>query len=228
MKIERVETDVLCVGGGIAGLMAAIRASELGAKVVVAEKGVTKYSGSARAGNDHFWCYIPEIHGSDVDLIIRESRITQKGPVMAMLGTAFLRTWLKKTLDIIKLWDEWGIPMRTNGRWELSGHAFPGRSVTHLKYKGFNQKPVLTEQALKRGARIMDRTMVFDLLVDGDGIRERDPGHRNHWQGISECGSRTHGQQYPPLYTHRRRSCDGLAGRRRSSQYGDDQSSCRD
>ena len=36
MKTERVEADVLCVGGGIAGLMAAIRASELGAKVVVA------------------------------------------------------------------------------------------------------------------------------------------------------------------------------------------------
>jgi len=171
MKTERVQTDVLCIGGGIAGLMAAIRASELGAKVVVAEKGVTKYSGSARAGNDHFWCYIPEIHGPDVDLIIKESRITQKGPVMAMLGTAFLRTWLKKTLDIIKLWDEWGIPMRNNGRWELSGHAFPGRPVTHLKYRGFNQKPVLMEQALKRGAKIMDRTMVYDLLADEGGIR---------------------------------------------------------
>ena len=33
-----IEADVLCIGGGIAGLMAAIRASELGAKVVVAEK----------------------------------------------------------------------------------------------------------------------------------------------------------------------------------------------
>ncbi len=31
MEEQRVETDVLCVGGGIAGLMAAIRASELGA-----------------------------------------------------------------------------------------------------------------------------------------------------------------------------------------------------
>ena len=35
MKTERVETDVLVVGGGIAGLMAAIRARETGADVVV-------------------------------------------------------------------------------------------------------------------------------------------------------------------------------------------------
>ncbi|MBW2304327.1 MAG: FAD-binding protein, partial [Deltaproteobacteria bacterium] len=68
MKTERVETDVLCVGGGIAGLMGAIRAAELGARVVVAEKGNVKYSGSGRAGNDHFWAYIPEYHGQDMDL----------------------------------------------------------------------------------------------------------------------------------------------------------------
>jgi succinate dehydrogenase/fumarate reductase flavoprotein subunit len=31
MKEEIVKADVLCIGGGIAGLMAAIRASDLGA-----------------------------------------------------------------------------------------------------------------------------------------------------------------------------------------------------
>jgi succinate dehydrogenase/fumarate reductase flavoprotein subunit len=39
---ELVEADVLCIGGGIAGLMAAIKAGELGAKVVVAEKGALR------------------------------------------------------------------------------------------------------------------------------------------------------------------------------------------
>ncbi len=44
MKKEIIESDVLCVGGGIAGLMAAIRASQLGAKVVVVEKANTIHS----------------------------------------------------------------------------------------------------------------------------------------------------------------------------------------
>lgn len=50
---ELIEADVLCVGGGIAGLMAAARAAELGARVVVAEKGNALFSGRGRAGNDH-------------------------------------------------------------------------------------------------------------------------------------------------------------------------------
>ena len=65
MQEEIVECDVLCAGGGIAGLMAAIRAGELGAKVVVAEKGNVEYSGCARSGNDHFESYIPDVHGRE-------------------------------------------------------------------------------------------------------------------------------------------------------------------
>jgi len=37
---KTVRADVLVVGGGIAGLMAAIRARELGARVVLAEKAI--------------------------------------------------------------------------------------------------------------------------------------------------------------------------------------------
>jgi succinate dehydrogenase/fumarate reductase flavoprotein subunit len=170
MKIEKVITDVLCIGGGIAGLMAAIRARELGAKVVIAEKGATKYSGSARAGNDHFWCYIPEAYGSNMELFIKECMLTQLGYMLSGLGHRVVRTWLDKSYDIVRLWDEWGIPMKHDGKWEFSGHSFPGRVMTHLKYKGQNQKPVLTEQALKRGAEVKDRVMVFDLLGGADGV----------------------------------------------------------
>ena len=64
---EVIETDVLVVGGGIAGLMAAINAADQGVRVVVAEKANTKRSGSGATGNDHFVCYIPAIHGPDMD-----------------------------------------------------------------------------------------------------------------------------------------------------------------
>ena len=65
MEIERIQADVLCVGGGIGGLMAAMRASELGAKAVVAEKGNAMHSGKGGGGCDHYLCYIPEVHGPD-------------------------------------------------------------------------------------------------------------------------------------------------------------------
>ena len=72
VKEKRIQTDVLCVGAGIAGLMAGIRAAEKGAKVILAEKGHALHSGRGRGGNDHFWCYIPEVHGHDLDLFMRE------------------------------------------------------------------------------------------------------------------------------------------------------------
>ncbi|MFH1954938.1 MAG: FAD-binding protein [Pseudomonadota bacterium] len=170
MKIERVATDVLCVGGGIAGLMGAIRAAELGAKVVIAEKGNTRYSGSGRAGNDHFWAYIPKYHGLDPDLFIKESMLGQLGSLLSGLPKKVVRTWVERSGEIVELWNELGIPMRQNGEMDFSGHAFPGRMLTHIKYRGAVQKPVLTEQALKRGAKIMDRLMVFDLLGNARGV----------------------------------------------------------
>ena len=47
LNIENRKCDVLVVGGGIAGMMAAIRAAEQGAKVIVAEKANTLRSGAA-------------------------------------------------------------------------------------------------------------------------------------------------------------------------------------
>ena len=47
-------TDVLVVGGGIAGCHAAINAAKRGASVVVMEKGATVHSGCSGAGVDHW------------------------------------------------------------------------------------------------------------------------------------------------------------------------------
>jgi len=170
MQRETIETDVLCIGGGIAGLMAAIRARESGVRVIVAEKGATKYSGAGRIGNDHFWCYIPEYHGPDINAFIKECMITQLGNMTSNLGPRVVRTWLEHSFEIVKLWDSWGIPMKHDGEWHFSGHSFPGRVMTHLKYKGANQKSVLLEQAVKKGAHIMDRVMVFDLLGGPEAV----------------------------------------------------------
>ena len=171
MKEKKIQTDVLCVGAGIAGLMAGIRAAEKGARVVLAEKGHARYSGRGRGGNDHFWCYIPEIHGNDVNEFMKECL---KGPKLKTMqsGTAsnVLRVFLEKSLDIVKLWDQWGIPMKYQGRWEFAGHSFPGDILTHLKYEGRDQKKVLIQKAREKGAEIVNRIMVFDLLRDKDRI----------------------------------------------------------
>ncbi|MFH1650983.1 MAG: FAD-binding protein [Chloroflexota bacterium] len=168
MKEEIVKCDVLCVGGGIAGLMAAIRAREMGADVVVAEKANTLRSGSAGAGNDHFQCYIPEVHG-DFDFFWKELFFGQLAGRLRLMDREYVRFWYENTYDIVKMWDKWGIPMKYEGRWEFAGHGFPGKQLNHLKYSGVDQKPVLTRQTLKSGAKIRNRVMVFDVLKNKDG-----------------------------------------------------------
>jgi succinate dehydrogenase/fumarate reductase flavoprotein subunit len=55
---HRFETDVLVIGGGIAGCFAAIKASEQGARVILVDKGHAGKSGQTPyAGN--FMAYNP-------------------------------------------------------------------------------------------------------------------------------------------------------------------------
>ena len=53
-QTETVESDVLVLGGGLAGCYAAIAAARKGKRVVLVEKGATKRSGSGGTGFDHW------------------------------------------------------------------------------------------------------------------------------------------------------------------------------
>jgi succinate dehydrogenase/fumarate reductase flavoprotein subunit len=146
--------------------MAAIHARDLGANVVVAEKGNTLRSGAAATGNDHISCYIPEIHG-DLEPILR-----------ARLGQGLgrhadqLRTLFEQSHDIVKLWESWGIVMKYNGKYEFAGHAYPGSSspAISLKIHGESLKPTLTGEAEKRGVKIINRVMISDLVKEDDVV----------------------------------------------------------
>jgi len=169
LKIDKepMQADVLIAGGGIAGLMAAIRAGESGASVIVAEKANTKRSGCGATGNDHFMCYLPEVHGNDMTPILREYQNSQVG---GFSDTSLAIRFLEQSFERVKSWDRWGISMRPKGRWDFSGHAFPGRPRVWLKYAGHNQKEVLTQQAKKQKVRIENHLLISDVLTEGGEV----------------------------------------------------------
>ncbi|MDP2645307.1 MAG: FAD-dependent oxidoreductase [Desulfobacterales bacterium] len=64
LQEERLKTDVLVIGGGLAGCFAAMKAAEQGAGVTLVEKGHVAHSGANTTGIDHFpYCFIPQVHG---------------------------------------------------------------------------------------------------------------------------------------------------------------------
>ena len=168
MKIKtELSCDVLVVGGGIAGLMAAIAAADGGASVIIAEKANTLRSGAGATGNDHFVCYIPEIHGAFEDYM-KELRQCQSG---TWADDNLLQLYARRSFEVAQDWHRWGINMKTgtDGNWYFLGHAFPDHMRIHLKYDGRNQKRVLTAEAKKRGVRIVNRCPVTEFLTDSEG-----------------------------------------------------------
>jgi succinate dehydrogenase/fumarate reductase flavoprotein subunit len=68
LQTHEITPDVAVVGGGIAGCMAAIGASERVERVVVLEKCDTRRNGCATKGVDHIWIYVPDIHGPEASV----------------------------------------------------------------------------------------------------------------------------------------------------------------
>ena len=161
-----IEADLLIVGGGIGGLMAAISAAQSGCKnVVVMEKMHAKRSGSGATGNDHFNCYIPSYHGEDIRPVFKE---TMQSLIGSCKEPSLMYKFLKKSFELVQMWDKWGVNMRPTGDWECKGHALPGKPRAFLKYDGSEQKKVLVREAKKLGVKFYNHHPVVELArMDG-------------------------------------------------------------
>ena len=71
IPVEYVTTDVLVIGAGVGGCMAAMLASESGAAVALVEKAWVDRSGQAGAGNDHVMAHLNQ-SPEDSDAAVNE------------------------------------------------------------------------------------------------------------------------------------------------------------
>jgi len=168
MSTRSVDADVLVIGGGLAGCMAAIRASELGVSVVLAEKGDTVRSGCAATGVDHCWTYIPEIHGSQLAIedLIRDHTEFAGGFINQDVLLYIAQNSYKRVLDL----ERFGVPMRDekgNFRLVKKIHRVP----TFLHFAGRDLKVKLTEEMRRRPVKVLNRTMVVELLVEDGRVQ---------------------------------------------------------
>jgi len=171
LKRVQLETDVLVVGGGSAGLIAALAAEEQGADVTIICKQKAGKSGNTIVSGSQFCVVVPEEDNPDFveayyqDLIKSGKGINQKEL------TSLLAQESGKT---IKWLEEYGMKffIRENRyvKRQPPGHSFP-RSVPTVwdgySYlaRGLSFLDPLIESINQKDIRIIEKTMVTKLVM---------------------------------------------------------------
>lgn len=179
LELETINTEVLVIGGGLAGSMAAIRASEIAGQnnVVVIEKGNVQRSGNAATGVDHTWSYIPDFHkplGFTIEQLV-EDHLNRLGPLQ---DVDVIYTIASTIAERIKEMERWGFPFKTNGKYDFVQKIH--RVPTFLHWAGRDQKVLFSRELSRRGIKVINRVMVTELIKQdgrivgaiGVGIRE--------------------------------------------------------
>ena len=144
------ETDVLILGGGMAGAWAAIGAAQRGARVILADKGYMGTSGvTATAGPGHWW-----VPPED-----REAAVAQRLASMHGLGEA---DWMHRILR--QTWES--LPdLAPFYRFCLNDAG----AAIYGAVRGPEYMRALRQMAEHLGVRILDHSPALELLLCADG-----------------------------------------------------------
>jgi succinate dehydrogenase/fumarate reductase flavoprotein subunit len=173
-KENEIETDVLVIGGGIAGCHAAINAARKGVKVAVLEKGMTKRSGAGGAGVDHWLgactnpCskVTPEEYARTVTDAAGGYTSGHARYIHAMEGWDTLLDCEQMGVRIRDVEDEFkGADFRDDETKLMFAYDYENR--IHIRVWGHNIKPMLYKEMKRLGVNIYDRVMVTSLLTEG-------------------------------------------------------------
>jgi succinate dehydrogenase/fumarate reductase flavoprotein subunit len=162
-----VDADILIIGGGSAGIMAAIRAKQVNPdqKVVIFEKGEIKYSGCIARGMDAL--NIVALPGvSTPELYVESNSIACEGIMDEPVNYRMAR----RSWDMLKKLESWDVcfPVDEKGRYEVLQVHPKGKFCVTMKEPEL--KTLLAKRALDMGVRAINRTMAVKLLKNDERL----------------------------------------------------------
>jgi succinate dehydrogenase/fumarate reductase flavoprotein subunit len=169
-----IETDILVLGGGIAGCWAAISAARNGMRVALVEKGATVRSGSGGPGCDN-WCDVPRHPLINVDPDEWALRIVERqGGYGCGIG---YEIQCRENYDALLEMEKMGGKIRDYDG-EYRGCMGYDEKSKFMIYRGYSPlmevivwgttfKPALKKECERLGVKIHDRVMATSLLSDG-------------------------------------------------------------
>jgi len=169
-KIQKLGTDVLIVGGGGAGAMAAIKAMAEGVDVLVATKGPFP-SGNTSIAKGGFSAALGHADSRD-NINIHYKDVLKAG--RGLNNQIVTKTWVSGIIDIAKELDTWGVDLaREDGklaqRFARGGHSFP-RQVFHKTSPGKSIIKCLRNKSGEAGVKILEHTIVGGLIKNNDKL----------------------------------------------------------
>jgi succinate dehydrogenase/fumarate reductase flavoprotein subunit len=161
-----VETEVLIIGAGAAGLFAAIRAKEAGVDVVVVDKAQSGFGGASPIGMQLINCAFPgdDIANFALGVIDYSGYLADQDIVYAIIGESYDRIQ-----DLLR----WGVEFmrdeKGDMRTQIADQPYSSEYKSRLVYPAPPGRPVhmlkIKAAALGLGVKFVDRVMLTDLLT---------------------------------------------------------------
>jgi len=172
-ETTQIDTDVLVLGGGVAGCWAAISAARRGAKVVLVEKGATIRSGASGTGCDHWESVATNpCSGVTPEELTDAMLLAHRGYNNGISHFIECNEGYDRVLDMESLGGKvrdteglfTGAEFRDDATKFLFAYDYVNRFT--LRIWGTTFKPALARACRDLGVQVCDRTMAMSLLTE--------------------------------------------------------------
>jgi succinate dehydrogenase/fumarate reductase flavoprotein subunit len=159
-----VSTDVLIVGGGIAGLPAAIKVKETSPEldVLLVDKATIGWSGAAPKGGGVFWVIAPE---DDLDTFVE---VHVKGIGLYLEDQELLYEFARDSYGAVEQLAGWGVKVPKHDGKLATYHILDTR-WSHAS-ADMDMLLSLRARARKLGAKMLNKIQIVDLIKEGDRV----------------------------------------------------------
>lgn len=168
MTPVKLETDVLVLGGGSAGLCAAMAARETGARVTLVYKAGGNGTAVAAGG---YAVVLPDASDDSADRLMADALRSGAG----LVDRSLLRRLAEGSYSAIRRAEGWGVAFYRNEdgsyrRFRSGGHTVP-RSLRCASGRGSDSYGVLLRRAEQEGVSMLKNALITQLLRKDGRVR---------------------------------------------------------